>query len=365
MARGKVGKKASKKTSKVGDFTNDFMMDLIKESGNNLASRMDEETLSTTTEYISTGSLALNGLLVSDILKGIPNNKTIAFAGEEGCGKTFLALECVKHRINTGGIVCFFDSENAVDSAALRERGIDTSKVMYYPIATVQEFRDQVMKIVNKYNATPESKRPKLMIVLDSLGNLSTKKEMEDVESGTDKRDMTRAQVIKSIFRVLNLKLAKAKIPTIITNHVYDQIGGFIPQKILSGGSGLKYAASTIIFIIKSKAKDSKNNVVGIYMNCRTVKNRFCTPDAKLKIYLNFSTGLHPYYGLQTFGEPILKKESKGWSLNGEKITEKKLWSMDWPDELIQVCGKNISDAFSFGEASEVTLDQVTEDGEE
>jgi len=217
-------------------FEQNFLNKLIDESGSDYASLMEEETLSTATEYIDTGSYALNALITGDVNKGIPNNKVVAFAGEESTGKTYLCVDSIKNAIDMGYIICYFDSENAVGKIELAERGVDIKKVLYYPVSTVQEFRSQAVKIVDAYNKTSNKKRPKLFFVLDSLGNLSTTKEMSDVEDDKDKVDMTRPKIIKSVFRVLSLKMAKAKIPMLVTNHIYSSMDGYVQVKQMGGG---------------------------------------------------------------------------------------------------------------------------------
>ena len=96
------------------------------------------------------------------------------------------------------------------------------------------------------------------MFVLDSLGMLSTSKELEDSAAGKDTRDMTRAQIVKAIFRILTLKLGKANVPMLVTNHTYDVVGAYVPTKEMGGGSGLKYAASTIIYLQSLKRRTVK-----------------------------------------------------------------------------------------------------------
>lgn len=224
------------KTKLSSDSSNIFLKSLIKESGNELATLMSEETLSNTTDWIDTGSFALNGLFSADIFKGIPNNKVIALAGEESVGKTYLSLELAKHAIASGYSILYFDSENSTEKEMVVKRAIDASKIVYLPVDTIEDFRDQVVRIANKVNDTDVESRPKLLIILDSIGNLSTRKEIKDIETGNDKKDMTRASIVKSVFRVLNLKLAKVKIPMIINAHVYADVGSFIPRKTLSGG---------------------------------------------------------------------------------------------------------------------------------
>jgi RecA/RadA recombinase len=148
-------------------------------------------------------------------------------AGESATGKTYFSLGIVAQFLaaNPEGVVLYFDTEQAVTSDMFTERGVDPTRVAVFPVETVEEFRHQCLTIVDKVLATDESERKPMMIVLDSLGMLSTAKEMNDVAEGKNTRDMTRAQVIKGTFRVLTLKLGKAKIPMIMTNHTYDVVG--------------------------------------------------------------------------------------------------------------------------------------------
>ncbi len=345
-----------------------FLKSLIKVSGNENASLMSEETLSNTTDWLDTGSFALNGVMSADIFKGIPNNKVIGLAGPESTGKTYLVLSIAKMAVEKGYAVAFFDSENSTEKEMLVKRDMDPTKFMYFPVDTVQNFRNQLVNVINKYNESPEDKRPKLLVILDSLGNLSTTKEVEDAETGSDKKDMTRPGQIRSVFRVLSLKLAKAKVPMLVTNHVYDKIGEYIPTKEMGGGGGLKYAASVIIFLTAKQAKDKDNNLTGKYLTATAVKNRFCKEKSRVTTYLDFKRGLHPFYGLQDFGEPMLTKEERGWSLNGKKISEKELWSTVWEKDLLNHINENINKRFAFGENEsevELTSDVSEQEGDE
>lgn len=151
---------------------------------------------------------------------------------------TFFALSIVKYFLdnNPNSEVVYFESESAISKKMLLERNIDISRIALVPVTTVQEFRTQVIKIADEYLKIKEKERTPIMFVLDSLGMLSTSKEIEDSAKGSETRDMTRAQVIKSVFRVLTLKLGQAKIPMIFTNHTYDVIGANVPTKEMGGG---------------------------------------------------------------------------------------------------------------------------------
>ena len=134
---------------------------------------------------------------------------------------------------------------------------------------------------------------------------LSTTKEVEDTEAGKDTRDMTRAQVVKSIFRVLTLKLGKANVPMLVTNHTYDVVGAYIPTKEMGGGSGLKYASSTIIYLSKKKEKDGKE-VVGNIIKAKTAKSRLTKENADAEIRLYYDK----YYELDLTSGSSPERES-------------------------------------------------------
>ena len=185
----------------------------------------------------------------------------------------------------------------------MTSRGIRTKNVGLVPVTTVQEFRTQAIKIVDEYMSFKKEDRPPMMFVLDSLGMLSTSKEVQDASDGKETRDMTRAQVIKSIFRILSLKLGQAGIPLIVTNHTYEVVGAYVPTKEMGGGTGLKYAASSILFLSKKKEKDGKD-VVGNIIKCEAKKSRFTKENSKIETRLFYDErGLDKYYGLLELGE--------------------------------------------------------------
>jgi RecA/RadA recombinase len=220
-------------------------------------------------------------------------------AGEQATGKTFFALGICKNFLDTNpeSMVLYFDTENAINSDMLEGRGIDSSRIAIVPVLTIEEFKTQALKIVNSYLEEEESKRKPLLMCLDSLGMLSTEKEMNDTAEGKNVRDMTKAQLVKGAFRVLTAKLGKAKIPMVITNHTYQVVGSYVPTKDLSGGSGVKYAASTILFLSKKKDKTDEG-VVGNFITCKNYKNRFAKENMEIETRLNYETGLSRYHGL-------------------------------------------------------------------
>ena len=291
-----------------------FLKDIAKEIGNDYASLVSEGvSAGDTAGYIDTGSYIFNALLSGSIYGGIPNNKITAIAGETSTGKTFFCLGMVQHFLesNPDAGVIYFESESAISKQMIEDRGIDSNRMLLVPVTTVQEFRLQAIKILDKYNEQTAKERKPLMFVLDSLGMLSTSKEVEDSEAGKETRDMTRAQVVKSIFRVLTLKLGKANVPLIVTNHTYDVVGAYIPTKEMGGGSGLKYAASTIVYLSKKKEKDGKE-VVGNIIKCKTAKTRLTKENSDVEPRLYYDRGLDRYYGLLELGEKYGVFERKG-----------------------------------------------------
>ena len=291
-----------------------FLKDIAKEIGNDYASLVSEGvSAGDTAGFIDTGSYIFNALLSGSIYGGIPNNKITAIAGETSTGKTFFCLGMVQHFLesNPDAGVIYFESESAISKQMIEDRGIDSNRMLLVPVTTVQEFRLQAIKILDKYNDQTAEERKPLMFVLDSLGMLSTSKEVEDSEAGKETRDMTRAQVVKSIFRVLTLKLGKANVPLIVTNHTYDVVGAYIPTKEMGGGSGLKYAASTIVYLSKKKEKDGKE-VVGNIIRCKTQKSRLTKENSDVETRLFFDRGLDRYYGLLELGEKYGVFERKG-----------------------------------------------------
>lgn len=248
---------------------------------------------------IDTGSYLLNAVLSGSIYGGVPNNKVTAFAGESATGKTFFVLGVVTQFLkdNPDGGVVYYDTEAAVTKTMMEARGVDTRRVIIAEPDTIERFRTHVLKTLETYEKTPKEKRPPMMMVLDSLGLLSTNKEMSDSAEGKDVRDMTKSQQIKGTFRVLTLKLAKVNVPMLVTNHVYEVIGSYIPQKEMGGGSGLKYAASTIAYLSKKKEREG-NDIVGNIIGVKMYKSRLSKENSSVSVLLRYDTGLDRYYGL-------------------------------------------------------------------
>ena len=275
-----------------------FLKNVIKEVGNPYGTIVsDGLATADVSGYVDTGSFIFNALCSGSLYGGLPQNKITAIAGESATGKTFFVLGGVRAFLEADpeAQVVFFESESAITKEMVEDRGIDSTRVLMMPVTTVQEFRYHSLTVLEAYEKDEE--RPPLLMCLDSLGMLSTTKEIEDTEAGKETKDMTRAQIVKATFRVLTLKLGKLGVPLILTNHTYDVVGSMFPQKEMGGGSGLKYAASQIIYLSKKKDKDG-TAVVGNIIHCKTYKSRLTKENQMVDVRLSYTKGLDRYYGL-------------------------------------------------------------------
>lgn len=342
---------------------NSFLKDMVKVTGNDYASVVEDGVeISDVTGFIDTGVYALNALLSGSMYGGLPANKITALAGESSTGKTEFTLCLVKRFLdsNKDAVCMYFESEGAVAKEMFLARGIDPSRVAVIAVTTVEEFRHQAIKVADNYLKMSKSERKPMMFVLDSLGMLSSSKEMEDTAEGKGTRDMTRAQITKATFRVLTMRLARAGIPMIFTNHVYNTQGSMYPQKVMSGGEALRYAASTVLFLSKRKEKDSENQIVGNVIHCNLYKGRFTKENSLVDVLLRYDTGLNKYYGLLPIAEKygIFKKVSTRYEMpDGSKAFEKNI--LDNPekyytDEVMKQLEECMAKEFKYGNTIDI-----------
>lgn len=317
----------------------------------------DEMSAGEFTGFLDTGCLMLNAQLSTSLYGGVSNNRITELAGEPSVGKTYFAVSIVEHflKSNPKAGVVYYDTEAAVNKEMLESRGVDTSRVIISEPVTIQDFRTHALNFLEKYMAIEEADRPPMLIVLDSLGQMPTKKELEDSLAGNDTRDMTKAATLKSTFRVLTLKCARAKIPLIFTNHVYDVIGAYMPTKKSGGGSGPAYAASTKLQITKAKDKDG-TEVIGNILTVKLEKSRISKANTVVKLRLSYTKGLDRYYGLLDLAEKygIFKKVSTRYELpDGSKVFGKAI--NDDPEkyytpEIMELLEAAAKKEFSYGD---------------
>ncbi len=333
----------------------DFLKDIVNEIGDDFTKLASEIT--EVEQFVDTGSYIFNGLCSGSIFGGMSSNKITALAGESSTGKTFFSLAVVKNFLdnNPSSYVLYFDSEDCLTKSLLESRSIDTTRFVVVNVVTIEEFRSKALKAVDKYLQMPIEDRKPCMFVLDSLGMLSTEKEITDVLNDKQVRDMTKSQLVKGAFRMLTLKLGKANIPLIVTNHTYDVIGSYVPTKEMGGGSGLKYAASTIIYFTKKKEKDQKE-VVGNLIKAKTAKSRLSKENKQVEIRLFYDyRGLDRYYGLLELGEigGLWKNVAGRYEIGGKKLYAKQILAdpeIYFTTEVLQSLDKIAQKEFTYGQ---------------
>ena len=332
----------------------DFLKDIVKEIGDDytkLASDIDE-----TETYVDTGSYIFNALVSGSIFGGVSGNKITAIAGESSTGKTFFSLAVVKNFLDNhpDGYCLYFDTEAAITKSLLESRGVDTARTVVVNVVTIEEFRSKALKAIDIYLKKPVEERKPCIFVLDSLGMLSTEKEITDVLNDKQVRDMTKSQLVKGAFRMLTLKLGQANVPLIVTNHTYDVIGAYVPTKEMGGGSGLKYAASTIIYLSKKKEKDG-TEVVGNIIKAKTAKSRLSKENKNVDVRLYYDErGLDRYYGLLELGElgGLWKNVAGRYEIDGKKIYGKQILANPeeyFTPEVMEKLDEIAKQEFSYG----------------
>lgn len=343
-----------------------FLKSILKDSGNEHASLAVDGLESDVSGFVDTGSYSFNALLSGTIYGGMPDNKILGIAGESATGKTYFALGIARKFLEEkkDGAILYFDTEQAVTSDMINDRGLDPKRVAVFPVATVEQFRHQMLQILDSYGKMKEEDRKPIMVVLDSLGMLSTSKEMNDGLEGKEVRDMTRSQIIKSVFRTVTLKLGKYNIPLIVTNHTYDVIGAYVPTKEMGGGTGLKYAASTIVYLSKKKEKVD-NEVIGNIIHCKLYKGRLTRENKMIDTLLTFDKGLDKYYGLVPLAikHGVFKKSSTKIELpDGKSVFESQINKNPekyYTEEILKAIDAAASKEFKYG------MEEVEADGAE
>jgi RecA/RadA recombinase len=331
-----------------------FIKDFIKDIGDEYASIASE--IDETESYMDSGSYIFNALISGSINGGFSGNKITAIAGESSTGKTFFSLAVVKNFLdaNPDGVCVYFDTESAITKSLLTTRNIDTDRVVVMNVVTIEEFRKKALQSVDKYLKYPEEDRQPMLFVLDSLGMLSTEKEITDALADKNVRDMTKSQLVKGAFRMLTLKLGQAKIPLIVTNHTYDVIGSYVPTKEMGGGSGLKYAASTIIYLTKSKEKDGKE-IIGNIIKAKTAKSRLSKENQVVSIRLYYDErGLDRYFGLLELGElgGMWSNVAGRYEIDGKKVYAKEIYKNPdkyFTEEVLEKLDVIAKGTFSYG----------------
>ena len=258
---------------------------------------LSESALSSVTEWHDTGCMVLNAIVSGSLYGGIPKGRIVGFAGPSQAGKTYITNKILATAQKEGMIPVIFDTEMAVDEAACAGVGLDSAKVKYVPVQTVEACRNQLVAFLD--SVIEANAQGKFIICIDSLGNLASQKEIDDVEKGKSAMDMgTRAKGLKSMMRTLTFKAAQANTTVLFVNHTYDDPAAMFPTlvKSQSGGKGPIYLASVLVQLAKRDEKQDKNNeddemlpdankYSGVTLRALTVKNRFVPPFLETEMY--------------------------------------------------------------------------------
>lgn len=298
---------------------------------------LDKSVISTPSEWIDTGSKALNAIISGSLHKGIPVGRITGFAGPSGAGKTLIMNKIMANAQKQGYIAVIWDSEVAVDKESAKNVGMDLKKTKYYPIETIEDCRNQLSTFLDNVIAANDPEL-KFIVAIDSLGNLASSKEIEDARKGKDAADVgQRAKATKSMMRAITYKAAKAKVPILFSNHIYEGMEMFPSLvKNQAGGKGPIYLASILVQLGIRNEKVSENpdessiaishNVSGITMSALTVKNRIVPPFLKTELYLNFKTGLDTNAGLFDIATAfnVIEQNGKTYKFGEENIGYRK-----------------------------------------
>ena len=296
------------------------------------------------TDWISTGSYALNYLISGSFHKGVPLGKVTVFAGESGAGKSyFCAGNIVKHAQDQDIFVVLIDTENALDESWLQALQVDTSpeKLLKLNMSMIEDVAKTISTFVNDYRAMDEEDRPKVLFVVDSLGMLLTPTDVDQFNKGDMKGDMGRKpKALTSLVRNTVNMIGSLNVGLVCTNHTYASQDMFDPDDKISGGAGFIYASSIVVAMKKMKLEEDEDGnkiseVMGIRAGCKVMKTRYAKPFEGVQVKIPYETGMNPYSGLVELFEKknLLVKQGnrlKYINLAGEEVLEyRKAWMLD------------------------------------
>ena len=255
---------AKKKIEEIDEIKSGNVEDAFKVLSdlNPEAAFLDDGSLSSVNEWIDTGSYALNAIISGSLYGGVPMGRLTGFIGPESCGKTLMCNKVMANAQKKDMHIAYFDTEGALDENTAKRLGCDTSKIKHVPSEVTENCRNQIVKFLD--TVIEKGLHGKVLLVIDSLGNLITAQEKKKIDEGSDTPDMgNRAKSLKSMMRAITHSAAKANCPVIFTNHIYDDPSQLHPSAIKkqAGGSGPLYMASVIVQMAKKaeRSEDSKN----------------------------------------------------------------------------------------------------------
>jgi len=327
------------------------------------------------TDWISTGSYALNYLISGDFHKGVPLGKVTVFAGESGAGKSyFCAGNIVKHAQDQDIFVVLIDTENALDESWLQALQVDTSpeKLLKLNMSMIDDVAKTISTFVNDYRAMDEADRPKVLFVVDSLGMLLTPTDVDQFNKGDMKGDMGRKpKALTSLVRNTVNMIGSLNVGLVCTNHTYASQDMFDPDDKISGGAGFIYASSIVVAMKKMKLKEDEDGnkiseVMGIRAGCKVMKTRYAKPFEGVQVKIPYETGMNPYSGLVELFEKknLLVKQGnrlRYTNLAGEEVLEsRKAWMIGGKlDQIMMEYNEKMKPVVN---TDKVNLEEATDD---
>lgn len=342
-------------------------------------SMLEDASISTPSDWIDTGSKALNAIISGSLYKGVPVGRITGFAGPSGAGKTLIINKILANAQKKDYVAVIWDSEVAVDKQSAINVGMNLKKTKYYPVETIEDCRNQISTFLDNVIAANDPSL-KFIISIDSLGNLASSKEIEDARKGKDAADVgQRAKATKSMMRSITYKAAKAGVPILFSNHIYEGMEMF-PSLIKNqaGGKGPIYLASVLVQLATRNEKVSENpeessiaianNVSGVTMSAMTVKNRIVPPFLKTELYLNFKTGLDVNTGLFDIALAlgVIEQNGKTYKVENENVGYRKNIEKDaafW-EKICPILENKLQQELCYGSADNLTENEEDSDNE-
>jgi len=316
------------------------------------------------TDWISTGSLALNYLISGDFHKGVPMGKVTVFAGESGAGKSYFASgNIVKNAQEQGIFVVLIDSENALDESWLQALGVDTdeSKLLKLSMSMIDDVAKTISTFMKDYRAMAEEERPKVLFVLDSLGMMMTPTDVNQFEAGDMKGDLGRKpKALTALVRNTVNMIGSYNVGIVATNHTYASQDMFDPDDKISGGQGFIYASSIVVAMRKLKLKEDTDgnkvsDVMGIRAACKVMKTRYSKPFEGVQVKIPYESGMDPYSGLLDMFEKqgLLTKQGNRLKYTTHAGDEMLEFRKGWTGDKLEVIMSDISNGLLNNPAEE------------
>jgi RecA/RadA recombinase len=250
-------------------------------------------------------NIAFSGSLDGGLLPGLT-----VVAGDSKTFKTMLSLYCMKAYLDKypTGIALLYDSEFGITPEYIQSFDIDIDRVVHIPIKDVEELKFDIVSKLDEID-----KKDKVFIMIDSIGNLASKKELEDAQNEKSVADMSRAKSLKSLFRIITPYLTTKSIPCLAINHVY-KTQEMYSKAVVSGGTGIMYSANTVFIITKAQEKDG-TELSGWKFTINIEKSRYVREKAKLPFMVTYEGGIQKWNAIFDLAveEGLIIKPKMGW----------------------------------------------------